>query len=252
MSNDLKIYNPEDDFAQVRAQDLIVSRLRLQQALSPAVNAGKMVQGCFAIDDNEVAIERGTLTRIIPIMFWFQWVEFNPDMNAPKEKKILNKSIDPSSTLAQEAEKYVTVLNPEGKKVFKVTESYNFVVLCPDLGAFERPFVISFQRSSHKLAKAWLNRMMNMRVNGAKINMWRNSWELGAEFIDAGPKKKYFLPNINKPEPVPEDKWEFLHGLATKLREGRAALAARELEKAADDANDEESDATAAANEKHF
>jgi hypothetical protein len=250
MSNEnaIKIYNPEDDFAQMRPQDTIVSRLRLQQALSPAVNAGKMVQGCYAIDDNEVAIGRGELTSIIPLMFWFQWVEFNPDMNAPKEKKVLSKSIDPTSDLARESAAYVTVKNPEGKTVFKVTESYNFVVLCPDLGVFERPFVISFQRSSHKLAKAWLNRMANMRVNGAKINMWRNSWELGAEFKDEGPKKKYFLPTINKPTPVPEDKWEFLNATANGLREQRAALAQRELDKSVED---DVAEASGAA-ESHF
>lgn len=240
MTNEIKIYNPEDDFGQMRPQDTLVSRLRLQQALSPAVNAGKLVQGCYAIDDNEVAIERGTVERIIPLMFWFQWVEFNPDMNADKKNKVLNKSIDPTSDLARESAAYVTVKNPEGKAVLKVTESYNFVVLCPGLGAFERPFVISFQRSSHKLAKAWLNRMANMRVNGAKINMWRNSWELGAEFKDEGPKKKYFLPTMNNPIAVPEDRWEFLNATATGLREQRAALAQRELDKAEEDAHAEE------------
>lgn len=248
MSNDIKLYNPEDDFGQMRPNDLIVSRLKLQQALSPAVSAGKLVQGCYSIDDNEVAIDRGALMRIIPLMFWFQWVEFNPDMNAPKEKKVLSKSIDPTSQLAKEAMQYVTVKNPEGKEVFKVTESYNFVVLCPDLGVFERPFVTSFQRSSHKVAKIWLNRMANMRVNGAKINMWRNSWELGAEFIDAGPKKKYFCPTVNKPAPVEEDKWEILNNMASGLRAQRAALAERELETSVKEA---EAD-SAAAEETHF
>jgi hypothetical protein len=86
--------------------------------------------------------------------------------------------------------------------------------------------------------------MANMRVNGAKINMWRNSWELGAEFKDEGPKKKYFLPTMNNPMAVPEDRWEFLNTTATGLREQRAALAQRELDAAVEDAHAESSGAT--------
>ncbi len=233
------VFNPDDDFAPMRPQDQIVSRLRLQQSLSPAVTAGRLPPGCFSIDDLEVGIERGKNSLIIPLMFWFQWVEFNPNMDAPKKEKVLAKSVDPTSKLAQEAQNYVTVINSLGKKVNKVTESYNFVVLAPMIGGYDRFFVTSFQRSAHKVAKMWLNRMHNMRVNGAKINMWRNSWELGAEFKDEGPQKKYFVPVIDKPQPVAEDRWAFLNATSSALREQRAAMAARELERAGEDEHDE-------------
>lgn len=248
--NKVIVYDAASDYEMMRPQDKIVSRLRLQQALSPAVNAGKMVQGCWAIDDNEVGIERGATTLIVPVMVWFQWVEFNPDMNADKKDKILAKSIDPTSELAKAAERYDTVINPDGKKVFRVTESYNFAVLCPTMknSDWERLFVVSFQRSAHKLAKGWWNRMSNMRLNGEKLHMWRNTWELGAEFKDEGPKKKYFLPTIDKPLAIPENKWAYLSNLAIGLRAQRAALAQRELDRAEEDAEE----AAAGKDEPHF
>lgn len=233
--NAVQVYKADDDFADMRPQDKISPRLKLMQALSPEVSAQKALQGEFAINESCV-LKRGEKMKIIPIMWFFTWTEFNPDRNAPKEKKVLARSADPLSTIAQEAARYVEVKDSKGNMVQKVTEAFNFIVLIPSLGGYDTFYTITFQRSSHKVGKTFLNRLKSMKdARYETLPIFSHSFELSSEFVDKGTDKKYFAPVIGAAEEVPAERIEELKVLAMGLKAARKAFVEREMERAAED-----------------
>ncbi len=237
MTNSLSLYSADEDFASVRREDIITSRIRLQQATSDEVTSGVFSAGVWGVEGGEVIAARNTTFAFIPAMFWHSWVEFNPDRNAPKDKMIISRSIDPSGPLAAAAGRFEQVINPENqRKMPRVTETYNFVGLCPGIsGGYDRLFLVAFQRSAHAVGKQFLNRLMNLKVDGKRANIWMHKWDIGAKFVDEGPQRKYYVPVIGStPVRVPEADYSTLAGIASKLKDQRMAMMERELEREAD------------------
>ena len=89
MGNDLSIYSSaNDDFAGVRQQDVIMPRLMLQQSNSPGVQDGKYKMGDIVDSQQEsAAIGIGSTGSIVPLMFWLEWIEWNPDRAAPRIRR---------------------------------------------------------------------------------------------------------------------------------------------------------------------
>ncbi len=232
-------YNADDDFADMRPQDRINPRISLMQALSPDVNAGKAVQGEFCVNGQSV-LKRGDKLKFIPLMWWFQWTEFNVDRNAPKDKKIIAKSVDANSELAILASKYAEVLDSKGNKVMRVTEAFNFAILIPAIGGWDTVYTTTFQRSAHKVGKTFLNRLKSLKSGPEYKTMpfFSHFFDLSAEFIDKGADKKYFAPVIGNQYDVPEDKLEYLLQLSVGLKAQKQAFIQRELDRTEEDATE--------------
>ena len=251
--NALATYKAEDDFQDVRPQDKLTPRIRLQQMTSPSVAEGKAAAGDYMLDSGEVILHRGGTTKIIPLMHWLQWVEFNPDRDAAKDKRVFGRSVDPNGDLAIAAGKYEEVVNPEGKKVFRVTESYNFAVLLPSIGFYDTVYIISLQRASHRVGKGLINTLLGQRQSdGVRYPFFASMFDLGNVFKDEGPQKKYFVPTFEKRMETPQAQWPGLAVLVTKLRADKKAMMDRELEREHDDTAAGVTAASSAKDEKHF
>lgn len=252
-TNALAAYNVNDDYEGVRTQDLITPRIRLQQLTSPAVGEGKANAGDFMLDNTEMLLKRNNKTKIVPLMNWLQWVEFNPDRKAPKDKRVLSRSVDPVGELAKAAESYATIIGPDGKKAFRVTESFNFACLLPSVGFFDTVYILSFQRSGHRVAKGWINTLLRRRQsNGDKLPWFSAMFDLSSLFKDEGGDKKYFIPSIDNMTETPMEQWPALAELVTKLRAGKKAMMDRELEREHEAEEAADANAATAAGEKHF
>jgi hypothetical protein len=186
VTNALSTYtSANDDFADVRQQDIIMPRIALQQATSAGVVDGKYKMGQFIDTAQEtVAIDLLKIGKVVPLVFWIEWIEWNTDRAAPKDKRVVNRSTDPQSDLAKQASQYVKVMTTQGERL-KVTEIYNFICLLPSYsGNYVDPFHIGFSKSSHATGKSWLNKLMKakIRVEDQLIRapIWANEWEISS------------------------------------------------------------------------
>lgn len=238
-TNAVTIYNPEDDFASVRKRDITTPRIVLAQPTSPSVMEGICRPGDILADGTKVA-GQGEVTTILPILFFLSWVEWNPNLECPKDQRIVARSSDPQSELAKTAEKFVLIKNSMGKTVCKVTEYFNFIVALPMfMNNFTDLYMLSFYRGSHKIGKAFLNRLMRCRHNGNKMNMWMNEWEFMTKLVPGPNNSKYIQPVIGNAKMVDPGHYPTLNSMAGELRAMRATLADR----AAED-SDDHTDAT--------
>lgn len=167
-------YNIEDDFKEMRQQDKILPRLMLMQGQSKPVMERKAGVGDWIESSGQnVVIKGGESKLIIPLMFWLEWIEWNPNRK-DTTKRILNRSTDPNSELAKLAAARVKVKNEQGKDVNKVNETYTFLVLVPEFtGDYENPMLLSFARSGYFPGKQWLNRMRGISrdIGGQKVKV---------------------------------------------------------------------------------
>jgi len=242
-----------DDFADVRPQDKLTPRIKLMQMTSPQVADGKAMAGDMVLDSGDLLVKRGGSTLFVPLMHWLSWVEFNPDRNCPKDKRVIDRSVDPNSSLAQRAAKYEEVMQSNGKKAFAVTEAYNFVGLCPSVGHFDTFYLLSFQRASHRVGKGLINKLMGIRApDGSRFPMFMSMFELSSLYKDEGPEKKYFIPSLDNRKDTPEDKLASLALLVDGLRAGKKMMMDRELEREKAEAEADAETETSAKAEKHF
>jgi hypothetical protein len=239
--NQIIQYNGDDDFADMRPQDVITPRLALMQPTSPLVIDGKYRGGQFIDTGAEkVVVEINKSTLILPVMMWLQWIEWNPDRSCPKDKRMIASSTDPRSELAAEASRFAEVVNSDGKKVFKVTEYYNFIVMLPEYtGTYTECFMTGFARSSHRVGKTWINRMSKLQHGGHKAPMWMHAWQLSQEKMQKD-NNTFFVPKIGDAVKVPEDAWAGLNAIATEFKARKAEMAARAAQQAGE-AHDDDS-----------
>jgi hypothetical protein len=232
-------HKPEDDFADMRKRDIMTPRLALLQPTSPLVIEGQYKGGQF-IDGTSVVIDMGKVEKFIPVTKWLHWTEWNPDRDAPADKKILSRSFDINSWQAKAAEGFHMVKDPHGKEKLKITEYFNFILILP--GAhfnLSNMFMFSFARSSHKIGKVFLNRMMRTRQpNGEQAAMYMNQYELGSKLKTEG-NNRWFEPTIGPvATPTPEEYWpeikEMVIALKNRKAEMEARMIQRELEEAAE------------------
>lgn len=241
MGNDLSLYtSAQDDFSGMRQQDLIIPRVQLMQAISPQVTSGKWRMGQY-IDmvQEQPVVDNGKVAKIVPLMFWLEWIEWNPDRAAPKDKKVLARSTDPSSELAKMAEHYVEVDTPKGKRL-RVTEYYNFIVLAPSYtGNYEDAFMINFSKSSHRTGKSWLNKLMKakIRVGDASIRapIWAHAWELSTKNENKD-GNVYSMPIIGAGEMIPVEVHASVKAISDAMKQRRAEVMAKNANTETDDA----------------
>jgi hypothetical protein len=203
--NQIIQYSGESDFADVRQQDIITPYLRLQQFTSPLVQEGKFTAGDYIVSgEDKVAIKRGEAGWILPIMWWLQWIEWHPDRNAPKDKRLL------------------------GKEKVAVTEYYNFIVLLPELtGNFDDMFVLGFSKTSHKVGKQWINRLRKLRLGDTVAPIWSNLWSLGQATEKNAKNEMYMVPTIGAVRPVDKAWFPHLNEISNAAKQRKAEFADR-------------------------
>lgn len=231
----------DEDFADMRKKDMILPRANIMQALSPDVVDGKFPAGTV-VDSSTKAIlaeAKKDGLKIVPLMFWLEWIEWNRVRNVDKKDRIVARSTDPQSELAKRADKWEVYTNDQGREVCTVTEYYNFVcvVIDPARNTYDDAYLIGFARSSHKQGKMWLNRMYKTRINveGAFVRppMCFMQWAFKTELV----KKdgfSYYVPCIGDGDEVPRDLWPKLKQMSDDMKAMKQELMERNSNKDAD------------------
>ena len=215
----------DDDFVCMRKKDMILPRANIMQALSPDVVDGRFPAGTI-VDSSTKAIIMQAKTdglKIVPLMFWLEWIEWNRIRNVDKKERIVARSTDPQSDLAKRADKWEVYVNDQGREVCTVTEYYNFtgILIDPKRGTYDDAYLIGFARSSHKIGKMWLNRMYKSRVNieGAYVRppMCFMQWAFKTELV----KKdgfSFYVPSVGDGEEVPRELWPKLKAMSDEMK----------------------------------
>ncbi len=238
-SNALTTYNADDDFQLMRKSDIIAPRLALQQFLSPGVTSQLYKPGDYVVEsEKRVVVPFGKIGVVTPLMFWMNWIEWNPDRdNADKDKKIIDSSFDPQSALCKRAERFEEVQTPKGPKL-AVTEYYNWIVALngtPDKLVYnwDDLAVLNFSKSSHRRGKEFLNRLYKIKQpDGSRAPMCSHNFDLKVEFVDGGPNKKYMVPEFGvSVRETPAEQLPMLLEMVQALRNSRMELMQRDMER---------------------
>ena len=161
------VYDSESDFDQMEHSDKILPRIRLIQPTSPeATDDPPIPAGSFIYASiKQIVIPSGKFTKFIPLMWWKEWLEWNPDKNAPKVDRLLNKSTDPMGDLANICRSREKIETSDGKEMFRVTEVYNAVGSLPEVtGDYTALFLFKFSRTSHHPFKIILNVIDSIKI----------------------------------------------------------------------------------------
>lgn len=251
-ANAVSVYTPADDFAFMRPRDITTPRMFLMQPTSPTVIEGKFRPGEFVLND-ETFCPAGQKTKMVMLLTWLQWIEWNPDRNAPQDKRMLNKSFDPMGDLAKQAEAFIKIKNPQGKEVVKVTEYYNCIAAFPGAdNDYSRLASFGFARSSHKDGKKLLNRLFMAKHAGEKCHLWENEFEIYSR-METKDGNRFFVPTIGLMNRIPDHVYDEVKGNAETLRQRRQEMQERMLAQEADADNktgETSIDASAAENPK--
>lgn len=241
-------YNKDLDFADMRPQDVIIPRLNLMQYQTKPVKDEKAKAGDFFDSAAGVtAIERGTFGTVIPLLLWLEWIEWNPKRGT--DKRILAREVDPNGTLAKMAAKRETVVNSEGKKVQRVSETYTMLVLVPSyFNNYENMMLLSFARSAYFIGKQWINRMkmLKNKVGDQYVNvpMPCAQWALSSE-KKTKDQNDFMVPKIGDATFLDAETCKWTMELAAKAREAKAAYQNVSMQTAVDDDAEDHDEADA-------
>jgi hypothetical protein len=233
-------HNPEDDFADVRKRDIMTPRIMMLQPTSPLVvdSNGAYRGGQFIDGSNILCNGSGESFEFIPLIRWLHWTEWNPDRKAPSDKRILSRSFDINSWQAKEAEAFTKVKDPEGKEKLKITEYFNYIICVPGNDKnYSNLYMWNFARSSHKMGKMFLNRLMRIRQpNGSVAAMYMNKFSMTSK-MEKKDDLRWFVPVIGPTAaPIPvedhEELKEMVIGLKNRQEEMKQRMVAKELEEA--------------------
>lgn len=213
MSNGLitiDAFKGDDDFAEMSPQDRIISRLLLMQFGSKPVKNDQAKAGSWINSASmETVCTKEQTLKVIPLIYWKKWVEWNPVKGAPKGtgpgKMILNQTSNPADPIAIAANS-----NPrpkvlvEGREKPKYTEYYVYLCAAPAIfGDCNTLFTVEFCRSAHKVGKEWLNRQEQFKVEHPETKqkvrapMGMVEWELGSKMEhDTRTDSDYFVPRV--------------------------------------------------------
>ena len=239
-ASNLALYaTADDDFAQMRQRDIIMPNLRLMQPLSPLVVKQKVGSaGDFSVPaTQEIIVPTGKIGKIVPLQFWLEWIEWNPNKRAGKngntEKIIIERSNDPTSNLAKRAERFEKI-TVEGKDRVAVTEYYNFICAFADevdgIKDYSRLFVINFSKTSHRTGKQFLNRLNNCKITvddgeggktRVKAPIWANEWEIFSKVEENDDKESYYVIQIGSNSSVDTKHHETLFSQHALLKSRR-------------------------------
>ncbi len=222
----------DDDFAGMRQRDIQMPNLRLMQQMSPLVVSEVAKSGDFAaVGSKQVIIPRGSKKFIVPMIFWLEWIKWNPKKGVPKEDMIISRSNDPQSDLAKAAERYDTYVDSQGKEKAVVTEYYNFicsVVEGDDTASdFSNLYVINFSKTGHRTGKAFLNKLARSKIRCedgfVKAPIWYNQWELFAT-QETKEQNTFWVSQIGASKPTPVSVHEELKDTSDALKQRRQEI----------------------------
>jgi hypothetical protein len=251
--NQLIQYTGDEDFQDMRRSDIITPMLQVQQFNSKLVQSREVMAGDIVdmVSKSPVYKSPGPKdvehkTKIIPIAYFLQWIEWNTDRDA--SQKILRQTADFNSPMVKEAERAVMVTNKDGKQVRKITEYYNFVCLLPEYtGNYSDSFIIPFSKTGHAVGKEWLNRMRKMTDSAGKpFPMFMHEWEFSSVLKTKG-NDKWYLPLIGSAKRVDPEYYGHLDELRKGFNLAKKAFAERAA--AAHEAEGNTTDASASSSE---
>jgi len=171
------------------ANDIILPRFQLCQALSPAVvegdnNAGEILNSL----SGEIIIAKDENLDIIPLFHYKEWIQWG-DREA--NEGMLERSIDPTSRLAQMAAQGATRTTAGGKEVRIVTEYHCFVCLMPSV-SLKIPITLSCCKTSYKTGKKLLS-LAKFRGNYA---LYAGMYELSGKLTKNRAGQQYYILDI--------------------------------------------------------
>ena len=235
-------HNARDDFKDMGEKDIILQRLRPAQASLEIVKDGRAAIGDWVLDGTGDIVFPAAQAGgdVIPIGWFKEWIEWNPD-KTDKVKKILNRSSDPTTEvgkkLSRMAEGRVKIMTKKGEQ-YAVTEYYNFIVLIPAYtGNYSDFFLLSFSRTGHKIGKQWLNKLRNRKVDvtvaegpdaGKTIKVdapiYACQWRVDTKPEMNPEGEEYLVPVIGNGEQLPSEYWPGLREIADAFKARRAAF----------------------------
>jgi hypothetical protein len=223
-----------DDFASMRQKDHLLPRATILQANSPDVSGGRYSAGTVmdSATKGEIIKPRTDGKYIIPLMYWLEWIEWNKKRNVPKEERIVAQSVDPQSKLAQRADKWEVYTNSEGREICTVTEYFNFlaIIIDPKYNDYDSVYLTGFARSSHRIGKMWLNRLIKARIEVEgqyiKAPMWAYRWAYKTEMVQKD-GFSYYVPVIGDGIANPQQDWAQLKAIADGFKARRKEIMER-------------------------
>jgi hypothetical protein len=232
------IADANDDFAGMRKRDFILPRANILQALSPDVVDGRAPAGTVMDSSTKAAIiqPRQEGKYVVPMLFWFEWIEWNKQRNVDKDERIVARSVDPKSELAKRAEAWETFVNSEGREVCVVTEYFNFIVAIVDdqTNDYDNIYLTGFARSSHRAGKMWLNRMHKTKIDiggqYVRPSMWAMRWAYKTELVRKD-NFAFYVPVIGDGKQNPLADWARLKTIADEFKARKAEIMERNTNK---------------------
>ncbi len=245
-----------DDFGDMDSNDIIIPRAAIMQGTSPLVQDGVAnVAQIWDSTQQRLLIDRDEVGKIIPLVFFKDWIEWNPDRTS--DEKILDRSRDPKSKLAERARNFEKVTNSDGKEIVAVTENYNFFCIFPEPFGLEYDAIIetpdlindcilwfSFNRTAHKLGKLWLNRLRSLKApdpatgEKAAARMFAAAWDMSSKKRE-GDGNTWFVPIIGNYTILPVELVVALSNKASELKSIMDQAIERDTEKGAGVDDDE-------------
>ncbi len=248
-------YKAEDDYKDMRQQDLILPRIRLIQSQSAEAKPVKLGEpaknqiGDFVDSSTgNLLIGAGKSTKVVFISYWLEQMEWNPDRGS--KNKIIRRSANPDDAAFKEMaslfERRVKVKGSDGKEKLRITEVFHFLVLLPELdGGYDKLYLLSLSRTSHKRGREMLNKCRGYKYPGnpePTSPLFAAHWNLSADVEVNERKEEYMVPIFpGDAESTHIDWLPRLAELANEARQRRVAM--RDANSAAKAEDDTEKDA---------
>lgn len=258
-------YRAEDDYKDMRQQDIILPRMRLIQSTSDEAKPAKLGEPAknqmgdwVNSADGSLLIGAGKSTKIVVVGYWIEWIEWNPQRGA--KNKILRKSSDPESKdgkeMAQLFERRVKVKGDDGKEKLRITEVFHFLVLLPEVTKnYDEMFLLSLSRTSHKKGRELLNKCRGYKYPGnpePRSPIFSAHWNLSADIEVNERQETYMVPTfVGEATPVDTGWLPHVAALATEAR-ARRDLMRNANSAAAVNEEEEASRGSAAAGDAEF
>ena len=215
-------YDASQDFEDMDAEDILTPRVKIAQALSPEVMDGIVSSGdIFVTSTSEVIIPRGAKKTCVPLAWWKEYIEWNPD-RSDKKNRIISKSTDVNGELANRCRRREKVINSDGKEVAAVQDTYNVMLLFPEI-SWSEMYMMSFSRTSHKVWKRMINLAKSLKHDpdgqGRRpCPLFGAGYELFTQ-LEEGDGNRWFEPRFGPPEFLGLEHLQAISPIVEKLRE---------------------------------
>lgn len=215
-------YDAAQDFEDMEQEDFLTPRLKVAQSQTPEAQDGTVNNGdIFCAATSEVIVPRNSAKTIIPLAWWKEWLEWNPNRQDKKER-IIARSTDVHGDLARACNRRETVINSDGKKVPRVQSTYNVLLLVPEV-SWSDMYMMSFARTHYKVWKRLLNLAKGLKHDpdgqGKRpCPLFGAGYEISTSLEDDG-TNRWFEPRFGPPEFLGVEHLREIQPIVEKLRE---------------------------------